>query len=299
MEEKATDAPAVEETASLGPFDERDEVDREGERPADGQPRDVVLEESSDGAREQPRRVVDGATEADVEEQPERDVDGESKDVLEVQPKREVDEEPKDLPEVQPKREVDEEPKDLPEVQLKREVDEEPKDLPEVQPKRELAVEEEEEEEEESSDGMDEDSKEFEIEAGCRVDWFFIPDPVFLIIFQYLNPKELLTAGEVCRSWNRLSRDELLWKALVNRTYKVDSSVGIMPGERALFISFLSSFILGERSPQHTFSLPLCFNNTNKRLFLECQPQTVTFYAKTLFNLIKVCKLITYGTDFI
>lgn len=86
------------------------------------------------------------------------------------------------------------------------------------------AADEEEEEEEEYKDAdggsgaMDESS------------WYYMPDSVLLSIFQYFSPRELLTAGEVCRSWNRLSQDELLWKALFYKTYKVDASVGIMPG---------------------------------------------------------------------
>ena len=63
------------------------------------------------------------------------------------------------------------------------------------------------------------------------IDWYYMPDSILLSIFQYLNPKELLTAGEVSRSWNRVSRDELLWKKLFYRTYKVDPSIGIVPGK--------------------------------------------------------------------
>ncbi|XP_058789994.1 F-box/WD repeat-containing protein 5 [Phymastichus coffea] len=68
--------------------------------------------------------------------------------------------------------------------------------------------------------------------------WFYMPDFVLLIIFQFFNPRELLTAGEVCRSWNRVSRDELLWKALFYRTYKIDPSVGIMPGKTSWISEF-------------------------------------------------------------
>lgn len=76
--------------------------------------------------------------------------------------------------------------------------------------------------------------------------WFYMPDFVLLIIFQYLNPRQLLTAGEVCKSWNRVSRDELLWKALFYRTYKIDTSVGIMPGENFFFflrVAFVDNFV--------------------------------------------------------
>lgn len=61
--------------------------------------------------------------------------------------------------------------------------------------------------------------------------WRYMPDSVLLSIFQYLTPKELLTAGEVCRSWERVSKDEFLWKDLFYHTYKIDPSVSIMPGE--------------------------------------------------------------------
>lgn len=59
---------------------------------------------------------------------------------------------------------------------------------------------------------------------------WYMPDSILLNIFQYLTPKELMTAGEVCRSWYRVSHDEFLWKDLFYQTYKIDSDVGIMPG---------------------------------------------------------------------
>jgi len=60
--------------------------------------------------------------------------------------------------------------------------------------------------------------------------WYVMSDSILLSIFQYLTPRELLTAGEVCRSWFRVSRDEFLWKYLFYRTYKIDPDVGIVPG---------------------------------------------------------------------
>jgi len=69
-----------------------------------------------------------------------------------------------------------------------------------------------------------------------NINWYYMPDSILLIIFQYLTPKELMTAGEVCRSWHRVSRDEFLWKYIFYRTYKVDPDIGIMPG--MLFIVF-------------------------------------------------------------
>ncbi|XP_014210328.1 F-box/WD repeat-containing protein 5 [Copidosoma floridanum] len=72
----------------------------------------------------------------------------------------------------------------------------------------------------------------------CDDRWSYMPDSVMLSIFQYLSPKELLTAGGTCRTWNRVSEDEMLWKALFYRTYKVDPNVGIMPGKTSWFEEF-------------------------------------------------------------
>lgn len=60
--------------------------------------------------------------------------------------------------------------------------------------------------------------------------WYYMPDSILLNIFQYLTPKELTIAGEVCKSWYRISHDEFLWKDLFYQTYKIDPDIGIMPG---------------------------------------------------------------------
>jgi len=72
-----------------------------------------------------------------------------------------------------------------------------------------------------------------------NINWYYMPDSILLIIFQYLTPKELMTAGEVCRSWHRVSRDEFLWKYIFYRTYKVDPDIGIMPGMLFIVLAIL------------------------------------------------------------
>ncbi|XP_076171918.1 F-box and WD repeat domain containing 5 isoform X2 [Ptiloglossa arizonensis] len=64
--------------------------------------------------------------------------------------------------------------------------------------------------------------------------WCYMPDSILLNIFQYLTPRELTIAGEVCRSWHRVSCDEFLWKDLFYQTYKIDPDVGIMPETEVL-----------------------------------------------------------------
>ncbi len=48
--------------------------------------------------------------------------------------------------------------------------------------------------------------------------WTDLPDNLLLHIFCFLSPKEVLLAGEVCRNWHRLSKDELLWKSFLQDT---------------------------------------------------------------------------------
>jgi F-box/WD-40 domain protein 5 len=60
--------------------------------------------------------------------------------------------------------------------------------------------------------------------------WYYLPDPILLHIFQYLSARELLDVGLTCRSWLRVSYDEFLWKDLVYQNFKIDPSVKIAPG---------------------------------------------------------------------
>ncbi|KAL9989016.1 hypothetical protein ACROYT_G003522 [Oculina patagonica] len=48
--------------------------------------------------------------------------------------------------------------------------------------------------------------------------WTDLPDNIILHIFCLLSPKEVLLAGEVCRNWHRVSKDELLWKSFLQDT---------------------------------------------------------------------------------
>lgn len=74
------------------------------------------------------------------------------------------------------------------------------------------------------------DGSEYSSRSEDDLNWYVMSDSILLNIFQYLTPKELMTAGEVCQSWYRVSRDEFLWKYLFYRTYKIDPDVGIVPG---------------------------------------------------------------------
>lgn len=78
--------------------------------------------------------------------------------------------------------------------------------------------------------------KEISSEENCDDEpnscWDYVPDSLLLMIFKYLDPKQLVGAGEVCRSWNRVSKDEFLWKDLFYKTFKIDPTIGILPGKQ-------------------------------------------------------------------
>lgn len=60
--------------------------------------------------------------------------------------------------------------------------------------------------------------------------WDYMPDSMLLQVFQYLPARDLLNGGQTCSLWNRVSYDDLLWKSLLYRDYKIDACVGILPG---------------------------------------------------------------------
>lgn len=44
--------------------------------------------------------------------------------------------------------------------------------------------------------------------------WQDLPDSLFLHIFEFLRPREVLASSQVCKKWYRNAKDELLWKKL-------------------------------------------------------------------------------------
>ncbi|KAG7205585.1 hypothetical protein KM043_007556 [Ampulex compressa] len=141
----------------------------------------------------------------------------------------------------------------------------------------------------ENNESNDENSTEIEDRSECSSDdaegnenWYYMPDSILLNIFQYLTPKELTTAGEVCRTWNRVSHDQFLWKDLFYRTYKIDTDVGIMPGKSSWLGEFkrlayhtplLETEVLMEHSHQ---VLHVSFSH-NGKMFATCSKDGYIF----------------------
>lgn len=60
--------------------------------------------------------------------------------------------------------------------------------------------------------------------------WVFIPEPMFTKIFLYLDPRDMLNAGQTCKRWNKLSRDDYIWRKYFQREFNVDTNIGLKPG---------------------------------------------------------------------
>ncbi|XP_012060141.1 PREDICTED: F-box/WD repeat-containing protein 5 [Atta cephalotes] len=105
--------------------------------------------------------------------------------------------------------------------------------------------------------------------------WYVMSDSILLSIFQYLTPRELLTAGEVCRSWFRVSRDEFLWKYLFYRTYKIDPDVGIVPGKTSWLgefkrLAYHTPLIETEVLKEHSHQVLHVSFSHNGKMFATC-----------------------------
>ncbi|KAG5345860.1 FBXW5 protein, partial [Acromyrmex heyeri] len=125
----------------------------------------------------------------------------------------------------------------------------------------------------ESDDGSEYSSRS-EGESG-EFNWYVMSDSILLSIFQYLTPRELLTAGEVCRSWFRVSRDEFLWKYLFYRTYKIDPDVGIVPGKTSWLgefkrLAYHTPLIETEVLKEHSHQVLHVSFSHNGKMFATC-----------------------------
>lgn len=62
-------------------------------------------------------------------------------------------------------------------------------------------------------------------------EWSLIPENVLVRIFKYLCAPDILNCGLVCRRWNNLSYDSLLWKFKFQQDFKIQNNIPRKPGE--------------------------------------------------------------------
>lgn len=62
-------------------------------------------------------------------------------------------------------------------------------------------------------------------------EWSLAPENILVRIFKYLSVKDILTCSEVCKRWNFVSADSLLWKYKFTHDFKIDKSIPRKPGE--------------------------------------------------------------------
>lgn len=61
--------------------------------------------------------------------------------------------------------------------------------------------------------------------------WSLLPEPILIKIFKLLTAREILNASEVCRRWNFISHDSLLWKSKFHDDFLIDREVKLKPSK--------------------------------------------------------------------
>ncbi|XP_076283274.1 F-box and WD repeat domain containing 5 [Lasioglossum baleicum] len=144
----------------------------------------------------------------------------------------------------------------------------------------------EKEEEITSHDESDCPSDTFEENSNSK--WCYMPDSILLNIFQYLTLRELIIAGEVCKSWHRVSYDGFLWKNLFYQTYEIDPVVGMMPGKTSWFeefkrLTYHIPLIQTEELTKHNHEVLHVSFSHNGEMFATCSKDGCIFVWKSQY----------------
>lgn len=145
--------------------------------------------------------------------------------------------------------------------------------------------------------------------SSCVLDnWSLVPDPILHHIFLHLSPRDILRAGQCCRRWNDISRDDFLWKKIFQRDFKVDRTIGLKPGEDillqvsyyyfffpALRLATLPTDDIDDGSP-HIGPISLPFINYAKFLALLLYRRDVSPYLP--YRIVLVFHVFDYAWHF-
>lgn len=61
--------------------------------------------------------------------------------------------------------------------------------------------------------------------------WTYLPYPILYNVFEYLDYKGMVIAGQVCKRWHEASMDDLLWKKRFFETFIAYKSTPLIPGK--------------------------------------------------------------------
>ncbi|XP_049283104.1 F-box/WD repeat-containing protein 5 isoform X2 [Anopheles funestus] len=60
--------------------------------------------------------------------------------------------------------------------------------------------------------------------------WVFLPEPLFIKIFLQLEARDVLNAGQCCKRWHKLSKDDYIWRKYFRKEFNVDASIPLKRG---------------------------------------------------------------------
>lgn len=105
--------------------------------------------------------------------------------------------------------------------------------------------------------------------------WWTIPEPVLLKVLYYLKPKDVLNAGVTCKRWWMISQDDLLWRKMFLRDFKVEANIGLKPGAESWSseykrLTFNIPLVLTEVLEGHSHQVLHVSFSHNGEMFATC-----------------------------
>ena len=70
--------------------------------------------------------------------------------------------------------------------------------------------------------------------------WWRIPEEVLLKVLLYLTPRDAISVSQCCRRWEKIARDDYIWKRYFHHDFKIDRNIGLKPGKKMkIFMQFV------------------------------------------------------------
>lgn len=76
-------------------------------------------------------------------------------------------------------------------------------------------------------------NSDYETDSEFKSNFRDLPEPVLLNILCYLEARDIVSAGSTCQRWNRITKDDWLWRRLFQRDFNLPTNVkiGLRPGK--------------------------------------------------------------------